>query len=276
MKPNTYILVFTDLLEAIHELPMKVQDTLAGAIVRYLAFAEQPDFKPLALKYRATAVALWKTMEATMRQSRRRRNADDSLGAEGGDSLGADECDGASDTGAHAITPDRTPAHDNKDIDKDIDIDKDNISLGDADASSSSGKPDDAAAASSPTDEMADGQTDDTTTDGTPDGTPDDDPYAPKKPRITGEQLYREILKYFNANVEGRGIPKIKSLRGKRRRTLDARLREYGSDAVAEVICNAADSRFLNGDNKNGFIASFDWLMSPGNFVKVWDGNYNS
>lgn len=268
MKPNTYILVFTDLLEAIHELPMKVQDTLAGAIVRYLAFAEQPDFKPLALKYRATAVALWKTMEATMRQSRRRRNADDSLGA--------DECDGASDTGAHAITPDRTPAHDNKDIDKDIDIDKDNISLGDADASSSSGKPDDAAAASSPTDEMADGQTDDTTTDGTPDGTPDDDPYAPKKPRITGEQLYREILKYFNANVEGRGIPRIKSLRGKRRRTLDARLREYGSDAVAEVICNAADSRFLNGDNKNGFIASFDWLMSPGNFVKVWDGNYNS
>lgn len=142
MQQPKYILVFTDLLEDIHHLPLKVQDALAGAMTRYLAFAEEPDFKPLALKYRGTAVALWRVMATILKHSRSRRDthADDETGA--GDKAVAD-------TRAHAITPERAPTHD-KDIDKDIDkeIDKDNIFLGDAYASMSSGTPADAAVAS--------------------------------------------------------------------------------------------------------------------------------
>ena len=157
MQQSKYILVFTDLFEAIHHLPLKVQDALAGAIVRYLAFAEEPDFNPLALKYRATAVALWRVMETILKHSRSRRDtpADDKTGADDNaadDNAAADNAaadNTAADTRAHAITPDRTPAHE-KDIDKDKEIDKDNISFGDAYASLSSGTPADAAAVSPP------------------------------------------------------------------------------------------------------------------------------
>ena len=36
-------------------------------------------------------------------------------------------------------------------------------------------------------------------------------------------------------------------------------------------------SKFLRGDNKNGWRASFDWLFENGkNWVKVYEGNYNN
>lgn len=75
--------------------------------------------------------------------------------------------------------------------------------------------------------------------------------------------------------MEQRGIPPIKSLKGKRLKTMKARIREYGTDALASVINKASDSQFLNGNNRNGFVATFDWLMRPDNFIKVWDGNYD-
>ena len=43
-----------------------------------------------------------------------------------------------------------------------------------------------------------------------------------------------------------------------------------------EVIKQAAKSDFLNGRNDRGWIADFDWLMRPNNFVKVLEGNYNN
>ena len=54
-----------------------------------------------------------------------------------------------------------------------------------------------------------------------------------------------------------------------------ARAREYGEDAVYEVITRAARSPFLNGGGNKVFVADFDWLMRPNTFPKVLEGNYD-
>ena len=86
------------------------------------------------------------------------------------------------------------------------------------------------------------------------------------------------FIQFFNSKMKGKTIPSIRGevLGKKRKQSIKARMREYGKDAVAQVIANAAESNFLNGGNVRGFIASIDWLMKPGNFPKVLDGNYNN
>ena len=86
------------------------------------------------------------------------------------------------------------------------------------------------------------------------------------------------FIQFFNSKMNGKAIPSIRGevLGKKRKQSIKARMREYGKDAVAQVIANAAESNFLNGCNVRGFVASIDWLMKPGNFPKVLDGNYNN
>jgi hypothetical protein len=59
-----------------------------------------------------------------------------------------------------------------------------------------------------------------------------------------------------------------------RRKMLDARIREYGTESVLTAIANVKQSAFLRGQNKNGWVATLDWLLKPNNFYKVLDGNY--
>lgn len=55
---------------------------------------------------------------------------------------------------------------------------------------------------------------------------------------------------------------------------LNARLKEYGLDAVLQAIWNVRISSFLRGQNKDGWTITFDWFVKPNNFVKVLEGNY--
>lgn len=55
---------------------------------------------------------------------------------------------------------------------------------------------------------------------------------------------------------------------------LNARLKEYGLDAVLQAIWNVRLSSFLRGQNKNGWTITFDWFVKPNNFVKILEGNY--
>ncbi len=48
-----------------------------------------------------------------------------------------------------------------------------------------------------------------------------------------------------------------------------------GIDAIYQVIDNCRLSPFMAGQNKQGWIANFDWVFSkPQNFMKVLEGNY--
>ena len=55
-----------------------------------------------------------------------------------------------------------------------------------------------------------------------------------------------------------------------------ARRKDFGEEAIKEVIIKAASSRFLNGDNDRGFFATFTWIFKPRNFQKIYEGNYDN
>lgn len=59
-----------------------------------------------------------------------------------------------------------------------------------------------------------------------------------------------------------------------RYRLLNARIKEYGLDTVLEAIENIRYSRFLKGQNNKNWTITFDWLIKPNNFIKVFEGNY--
>lgn len=62
----------------------------------------------------------------------------------------------------------------------------------------------------------------------------------------------------------------------KRGGMLRARVNEYGVDKVLEAIEKVRNSDFLKGQNKSGFIITFEWFVRPNNFPKVLEGNYDN
>lgn len=84
------------------------------------------------------------------------------------------------------------------------------------------------------------------------------------------------IASFFNQSVQGKQIPQIKKLPKDRMSSILARRKEFGEEAIREVIIKAASSRFLNGDNDRGFFATFTWIFKPRNFQKIYEGNYDN
>lgn len=56
---------------------------------------------------------------------------------------------------------------------------------------------------------------------------------------------------------------------------LRKRVKDYGTDDVLAAIEKVRKSKFLMGDNRNGWQATFDWFIRPNNFAKVLSGNYD-
>ena len=84
------------------------------------------------------------------------------------------------------------------------------------------------------------------------------------------------LKEFFNNTMQGRGIHQITSITGKRQQAVAARAREHGKNAIATVIENAAKSKFLNAETQENFLADFNWLFRPENFVKVLEGKYTN
>ena len=96
---------------------------------------------------------------------------------------------------------------------------------------------------------------------------------------IKGEVFdIKAFVKYWNTTMTDKQavIPTISRIGKVRRGAILARAREHGKKALATVTCKAAVSDFLNGKNNMGFIANFDWIFKPNNFIKVLDGNYDN
>lgn len=88
----------------------------------------------------------------------------------------------------------------------------------------------------------------------------------------------KALAVYFNDQVFNAGsiIKPVRSIERQRAQAVSARCREYGKEAVRDVIRKAVMSDFLNGKNDRAWVASFDWLMKPNNFAKVLEGNYDN
>ena len=88
----------------------------------------------------------------------------------------------------------------------------------------------------------------------------------------------KALAVYFNDQVFNAGsiIKPVRSIERQRAQAVSARCREYGKEAVRDVVRKAVMSDFLNGKNDRAWVASFDWLMKPNNFAKVLEGNYDN
>ena len=94
-------------------------------------------------------------------------------------------------------------------------------------------------------------------------------------PPSDAPQTFRgRIIAYYNAKMANTGFKPIKAINEgtKRADMLRARRRQYGDEAIFQVIDKAAQSQFLNGQR----FATFDWLICPNNFPKVLEGNYDN
>lgn len=98
---------------------------------------------------------------------------------------------------------------------------------------------------------------------------------APAAAPATEASYLASVMDNWNERMKGVGIPSIVAIGGNRRAHVLARMREYGVEAVAKVIDMVATSRFLQGSNNRGFVATFDWVIKPANFIKILEGNYN-
>ena len=104
-----------------------------------------------------------------------------------------------------------------------------------------------------------------------PEGGTSDSDAVPTQPRNFREQ----VMAYFNEKTSDKGIKGIRSIENQRAEMLRARAKEHGREAIFQMIDKAVSSSFLNGNNKRGFVATFDWLIRPNNFPKVLEGNYD-
>lgn len=73
------------------------------------------------------------------------------------------------------------------------------------------------------------------------------------------------------------GIPPVKGIsEGSKRNTqLKARLKQFGISDFRNAINEIRQSSFLKGQNKTGWMITFDWFIKPSNFTKVLEGNYS-
>lgn len=73
------------------------------------------------------------------------------------------------------------------------------------------------------------------------------------------------------------GLNKLRDIKPdtKRGAMTRKRVNDYGVDTVLEAIECVRRSKFLNGDNKNGWVVTYDWFIGPQNFQKVLEGNYD-
>lgn len=91
----------------------------------------------------------------------------------------------------------------------------------------------------------------------------------PSDPRLS----YTEFIEGFNKICTR--LPKVQMITDKRRGFINARLKEHGRERIFEMFQKANISDFLAGQNGD-WMADFDWLMRPNNFVKVLEGKYNN
>lgn len=91
--------------------------------------------------------------------------------------------------------------------------------------------------------------------------------------KFSDKEFLENVIKVFNEKCLG--LPPLKILTPKRKEAVLARYREYGKDKVFEMLEKAGKSKFLAGQSKSGFVASFDWIFRPTNFVKTLEGIYD-
>lgn len=83
---------------------------------------------------------------------------------------------------------------------------------------------------------------------------------------------YKKLVDLYHQNCPE--LPKVKVMSEERKKAVRARVKQYGRDAVVQMLTNASLSPHLKGENRDNWTATFDWLFTSKNFIKVLEGNY--
>lgn len=81
------------------------------------------------------------------------------------------------------------------------------------------------------------------------------------------QNLFNKVCIFFKPcmTIGKASLPKIRKLG-----------QQYSLEEIREVFEKANKSKFLQGSNDRGWSATFDWIITPDNFEKIRDGNYDN
>ena len=102
--------------------------------------------------------------------------------------------------------------------------------------------------------------------------TTQDEPQVPK----SKAQPIQEAYDAYQAIALECNLPQSRSLTPSIRKSIGARLREYGIDGWRDALAAIERSSFLTGGNDREWRVSLPWLIKPSNFEKVVSGNYGN
>ena len=81
-----------------------------------------------------------------------------------------------------------------------------------------------------------------------------------------------DVVEYYHQQCQG--LPKVEAVTDYTLSEIRNCVKEHGIDNVDKAITEAGRSDFLNGKNKHGWYASFDWIFKPDNMRKILAGKY--
>lgn len=88
------------------------------------------------------------------------------------------------------------------------------------------------------------------------------------------EDICDSVVSHFNTATTA--FPKIKILSVKQKEAVIKAVSEVGFESIKACFEAAQQSDFLKGENRQGWVAGFDWLINPENIAKVLNGNYGT
>lgn len=101
-----------------------------------------------------------------------------------------------------------------------------------------------------------------------------DDDVGAASEKFNEIEFVDKVVLYFNETCKN--LRPVKSITQNRRASVMARCREHGREAVQIAIQKAAKSDFMGGQGGKGWVADFDWIFRPLNFVKTFEGKFDN
>lgn len=89
---------------------------------------------------------------------------------------------------------------------------------------------------------------------------------------LIDKEKVKEVIELYHSICVS--YPKIRAVSKPRQKTILSLLGTYCLSDFETAFENAEKSSFMKGKNERKWSATFDWMITEGNFVKVLEGNY--
>jgi ethanolamine utilization protein EutQ (cupin superfamily) len=97
---------------------------------------------------------------------------------------------------------------------------------------------------------------------------------VPNKEKVPSKSKVDKVVKLYQKYCPS--CPKIIKVTDRRKKAVNARLKEYSLLVIKKVFQEAESSNFLSGRSRAWAGCNFDWLMNENNLIKVLEGKYKN